>query len=150
MKTLLDPSTDVGTRFRVKQLTPTATARWGSTTAPRVMRHLVESFSVPMSDAPASPAKGGLFSHPAMRRLYLTCVPCPDRKRLVAPELEPADVAGWSDSVQAWYDACSRFVARGRSSGAFAPHPVFGPLPPEEWGRLVYFHTDHHLRQLGV
>jgi hypothetical protein len=29
-------------------------------------------------------------------------------------------------------------------------HPAFGPLPTWEWGRMVYLHVDHHLRQFGV
>jgi len=150
MKTLFDPSTDVGTRFRVKQLKPTARSHWGATNPSRVMRHLVESFSVPMGASPATaPPRPGLLGHPAFRRIYLLCVPCPDRKRLVAPEDEPIDAAAFAASVESWYDACSRFVARGRS-GSFAPHPVFGAISPEEWGRLVYFHTDHHLRQFGL
>jgi len=64
----------------------------------------------------------------------------------------PADVATWPAAVEAWYDACSRFVARARSAGGlpFAPHPQFGPLSTEEWGRLAHFHTDYHLRQFGV
>jgi hypothetical protein len=29
------------------------------------------------------------------------------------------------------------------------PHPLFGNMSREEWGRLVYRHFDHHLRQFG-
>ena len=29
-------------------------------------------------------------------------------------------------------------------------HPFFGPLNTKEWGRFLWLHTDHHLRQFGV
>jgi hypothetical protein len=32
----------------------------------------------------------------------------------------------------------------------WAPHPKFGPLTAQEWGKLGYKHLDHHLRQFGV
>ncbi len=27
------------------------------------------------------------------------------------------------------------------------PHPMFGKLSREQWGRFIYVHLDHHLRQ---
>jgi len=30
-----------------------------------------------------------------------------------------------------------------------APHPYFGPLNTSEWGRVIWKHMDHHLRQFG-
>lgn len=30
------------------------------------------------------------------------------------------------------------------------PHPVFGELTKEQWGKMQYKHLDHHLRQFGV
>ncbi|MFS0881829.1 DUF1569 domain-containing protein [Metabacillus niabensis] len=30
------------------------------------------------------------------------------------------------------------------------PHPFFGKLTPEQWGKGIYKHLDHHLRQFGV
>ncbi|MFO7823615.1 MAG: DUF1569 domain-containing protein, partial [Cyclobacterium sp.] len=31
-----------------------------------------------------------------------------------------------------------------------APHPFFGPLNTQEWGKVVWLHMDHHLRQFGL
>jgi Protein of unknown function (DUF1569) len=33
---------------------------------------------------------------------------------------------------------------------AFAPNPVFGRLSRRGWGRLMWRHLDHHLRQFGL
>lgn len=29
-------------------------------------------------------------------------------------------------------------------------HPMFGDLDKEAWGRLIYIHLNHHLKQFGV
>ncbi len=33
---------------------------------------------------------------------------------------------------------------------SFQASPVFGPLSRHTWGRLMWRHLDHHLRQFGV
>jgi len=30
------------------------------------------------------------------------------------------------------------------------PHPFFGPLSKTDWGRLIWKHLDHHLKQFGT
>lgn len=30
-----------------------------------------------------------------------------------------------------------------------SPHPFFGSLSQKEWGRLIWKHLDHHLKQFG-
>ena len=29
-------------------------------------------------------------------------------------------------------------------------HPAFGPLTKNQWGRLIWLHLDHHLKQFGA
>jgi len=83
MKTLPDTASEVGIRFRIKQLKPQAPARWGKTTAPRVLAHLVDVLAAPLSEAPVA-AKGGLLTSSTLRWLYLQGMPCPDGKSLAA------------------------------------------------------------------
>lgn len=28
-------------------------------------------------------------------------------------------------------------------------HPAFGPLNKQQWGRIIYAHLNHHLKQFG-
>jgi Protein of unknown function (DUF1569) len=37
-----------------------------------------------------------------------------------------------------------------RDRNDWQPHPAFGKLTKDEWGKMQYKHLDHHLRQFGV
>jgi hypothetical protein len=43
-----------------------------------------------------------------------------------------------------------RFVQRGPECVGKTTHTFFGRLNGDEWGRLMYKHLDHHLRQFGA
>ena len=43
-----------------------------------------------------------------------------------------------------------RVVQRGTAKTEGMIHPFFGRLSGEQWGRLIFKHFDHHLRQFGV
>lgn len=154
MKSLLDTTSDVGIRFRVKQLRALNAARWGKTNAPRVLAHMIDVLESPLKDAGANEPSGIKRSLriAALRWAYLQGRPCEVESELAVPqELTPAELEkAWEGLPQAWYTAADRFVARARSASPLPPHPMFGPLANEEWGRIVYLHTDYHLRQLGV
>lgn len=37
-----------------------------------------------------------------------------------------------------------------RDRKKWQPHPAFGELSKEQWGKMQYKHLDHHLKQFGV
>ena len=37
-----------------------------------------------------------------------------------------------------------------RTAAAPKPHPMFGKMTPEEWGKLLQIHLDYHLRQFAA
>jgi Protein of unknown function (DUF1569) len=37
-----------------------------------------------------------------------------------------------------------------RTADAWKPHPMFGKMTPEEWGKLLQIHVDYHLRQFAA
>jgi len=43
-----------------------------------------------------------------------------------------------------------RFVQRGPESAGRFTHAFLGRISGDDWGRLMYKHLDHHLRQFGV
>ena len=150
MPSIFDPRLEAATRNRVARLTPTTPARWGRMNPAQMLCHLVDGFRVPLGETPATPRSTPLRFFP-MRLLFVYALPWPKGKLPTRPEFQQTKPESWDKDRRAWEAALTRFVARGRQPAAeWSPHPSFGPLPTWEWGRLVYLHTDHHLRQFGV
>ena len=42
------------------------------------------------------------------------------------------------------------FQNNGPEKCTIHPHPFFGKLTSEQWGKGIYKHLDHHLKQVGV
>ena len=42
------------------------------------------------------------------------------------------------------------FQQAGPENCSSHPHPFFGKLTPEQWGKGIYKHLDHHLKQFDV
>ncbi len=58
------------------------------------------------------------------------------------------DQDAFSRQREEWVSLLRKFTQK--DIPLFSPHPFFGPLDTEEWGRVLWKHADHHLRQFGV
>jgi hypothetical protein len=47
-------------------------------------------------------------------------------------------------------ETMSRFNQDGLAGATSKPHPFFGKLTPEAWGKGMNKHIDHHFKQFGV
>ena len=56
------------------------------------------------------------------------------------------DEAAFSQEKAGLIDEMERFVLE---AGTKLGHPTFADMTGDEWLRLAYLHTDHHLRQFG-
>lgn len=61
---------------------------------------------------------------------------------------QETDILNFEDQKAQWLDIIPKFTnVQGPLEGE---HPIFGKLNTKEWGRFVWLHMDHHLRQFGV
>ena len=54
----------------------------------------------------------------------------------------------FEEQLKVWVSTISKFSEL--NSSLEGDHPVFGRLNTKEWGRFVWLHMDHHLRQFGI
>ena len=84
-----------------------------------------------------------------LKQLILYVFPFP-KSAPTAPELlARCDAADLQTEVAAFVTLSERIASRPASE-RWPEHPAFGPLSHKGWGRLVWKHTEHHLRQFGV
>jgi hypothetical protein len=117
--------------------------------AAQMVCHLIDAFQIPLGEEPVTVRWTPLRIYP-LRWLLVYVLPWPKGKLPTTPEFQRTQPTAWEADQEVWQAALRRFVERGRNGGPFGPHPAFGVLSGKEWGRLVYLHCDHHLRQFGL
>jgi hypothetical protein len=60
------------------------------------------------------------------------------------------DTEGFEKEKKHLLGLITKFHEGGEEKCTQNPHSFFGKLTPQQWGSLMYKHTDHHLRQFGV
>jgi len=132
---------------RFSKLTPDARPAWGQMNAAQMLAHLADPLKTAMGTKPVA-LKPGAFSNPIVRTLIIFYLPWP-KGAPTAPEFVHAHEEHFGENLAAFRNTFQEFVASGESTTK-DPHPAFGKLSGKAWGRLVYRHLDHHLRQFGL
>jgi hypothetical protein len=149
MKTLFDPAPIEEIQGRMERLRADAPALWGKMSAAQMVCHLIDAFRIPLGEEPVTVRWMPLRIYP-LRWFFVYVLPWPKGKLPTTPEFQRTKPTDWAADQVAWKAALERFVEHGRKGEPFGAHPAFGILSAKEWGRLVYLHCDHHLRQFGV
>jgi Protein of unknown function (DUF1569) len=147
MKTIWDAGSRQQILARFEKLTPDLRPAWGSMTSAQVLAHLADPMKAAMGQKAVVP-KPGAFSNPIVRSLIIYCLPWP-KGAPTAPEFIHAHEEPFEYNLSALRATLEEFVASGESTRR-EPHPAFGQLSGRAWGRLMYRHLNHHLRQFGI
>ena len=132
---------------RLERLTPDATPRWGSFTAPQMVAHLVDWMSMASGELRTA-ARSGVLRYPPFKQLAIYWLPFP-RNVQTAPELlarKPGEWGAERTSVRERVQSFERLYVEP----PWPEHPVFGTMTPRAWCVFAYRHMDHHLRQFGI
>ena len=132
---------------RAARLTPEAAPRFGTMSATKAVRHLIESLEQALGEKPAKPA---FFLFRLAHRLLLGRIlyrPWPSMKPKPGYVAEPVDAAAWAADTARLAELLTRF---SQAPETWPDHPFLGRLSGEQWGVFLHRHTDHHLGQFGV
>lgn len=131
---------------RLRRVRPETSPAWGSLDAPRMLCHVADMMRIALGDLPTK-HKHSFLSRTLVKSLVVNTGLKPPRGKVqTAPEMLTSRPSSWEADLS----ACVELVDRVANGTANAVHPAFGPLSPEEWGRLCWKHLNHHLVQFGV
>jgi len=134
--------------IRVAAIQTGTKPRWGKMNAVRMLRHITAQLEIALGELTCAPIPGP-FANPVVRWIAIDS-PLPWPKGApTAPELINLPTAGVEEEQTRFRNKLAKVAARG-PNGGFSPHPAFGKLSTAQWGRLMWRHVDHHLRQFGV
>lgn len=134
---------------RLEQLTASSQRVWGKMTVSQMLAHCKEAFKVPLSEKPLPKLfpisligpffKKKLFDDTVWKHGLPT-----------APSFIIKDERNFEKEKKELLELVNHFYIAGPSRVGLHPHPVFGKFTPEQWGKAMWKHLDHHLRQFGV
>ena len=136
---------------RLERLNVTARPRWGAFTPTTLVCHLADPVRLALGEKSAPPVRRPI-GRPGIAHLVVWVLPWP-KGAPTAPEFLPGTGMTPPDSFEidkrTLVDLLKRFsaVPPGR---VLADSPVLGHLSRRAWGRLMWRHLDHHLRQFGL
>jgi hypothetical protein len=148
MPTFWDSATRNDICERVGRLTPDTKARWGRFNAAQMVAHLNDAMRMASGELHVPPKKLPIRFFP-LKQIILYVVPFPKgapTAPLLLARCENADLA----AEQAQFREIAERAAAKPPSDNWPDHPAFGTMSYKAWGKLVFKHTEHHLRQFGV
>lgn len=150
VKSLFDPAVSAEVQQRIRALRPDSPRLWGKMTAAQALSHCATGFGMATGEFKPKRALMGYLIGGMVKRSLLEQGKPMIRNAPTMPALvvsDPRELATEQDRLCA---AVQNFQAAGPAACTTHPHAFFGRLTGEEWGKLMYSHTDHHLRQFGA
>lgn len=147
MKSVFEPATYLELNRRIHTLKPTDYALWGKMHVAQMLAHLCVPIEGQLGKV-VHKERGNFFL-----RLFFKPLLYNDRewgKNIpTAKSFVVSDARDFAREqarlLQNVMDAHQRGL-----QGAWSDHPSFGKFTPEQHGKMVYKHIDHHLRQFGA
>jgi hypothetical protein len=149
VKNLLKESVYIETLNRVEKLRPDSARKWGTMSVGQMMLHCVEGFRIPLSEKRYHRKLFFYLIGWYYAPLLYNDQPWKQNMRTgknfiiqKEPDFDQARLKLLS-TIQTFY--------QNRASRVHNKiHPLFGKFSSEQWGRNLWKHLDHHLRQFGV
>ena len=148
MRSILNEGDRVAIEGRLRSLSASSTARWGSMDVTGMLQHLRLSALMCLGELSVPSANKRAFQKFPLKHLIIYVLPFP-KSAPTAPALKPNSAALFEEE-RATLLALLERIGTGPTDGVGPDHPLFGPLTWREWGATTYKHADHHLRQFGA
>jgi hypothetical protein len=139
----------VDIKTRIHQLNIQSQRQWGTMSLPQMLEHCSVQLKKALGIIPE-----GAYEGPSMYRTafghWLLFYAMPWPKSAATPSQmnmlsNGATVADVQDSKRALLG----LLEKVQSQYQFNTHPFFGKMDKKDWGRLIWKHLDHHLKQFG-
>jgi hypothetical protein len=148
MKTIFDPAVRTELMERVNTLTSEAPTLFGHMKAPQGLHHINSAFQMYLGEL-NSPYHGNIFLAAILRLVTFSPIPIPKEKGKTTPPLISEGTYDLEAEKMRFGSLLERVTTQPKMH-EWPIHPIFGKLTVDQYGKLGYKHTDHHLKQFGV
>lgn len=134
---------------RLNNLTVNNERQWGKMTAAQMLTHCKEAYKVPMTSKPLKRNLLGLLIGWMFKKSLYNDVPY-KQNLPTAPNFVVKDERNFDKEKAEMLSIVKAFHERGAAGIGDKVHPMFGRFTAEQWGKSMWKHLDHHLRQFGA
>ena len=133
---------------RLSRLSPGAVRQWGKMTAAQMLAHCAVALEAGTGDKPRRQQLIGKLFAPFVRKSLLGEKPF-SKGSPTDPTFVIKDERDFNREKDRLVGLVEKFCQRGREAAGQQEHSFLGSMSGDEWGRLMYKHIDHHLKQFG-
>ena len=134
---------------RIVGLVPNQQPLWGKMNVAQMITHCSRTLEVATGSKDLPRVFMGWFIGPLFKSSFYNDKPLP-KNSPTAEYFIVKDEKNMMDEKEILIDKVRLFHEGGESNCTTKPHAFFGKLTPEQWGKGMYKHLDHHLKQFGA
>jgi len=147
MKSLFDEEAFSEIKNRLHNFSENSERQWGQMSPGQTAHHLQMPLNVILEKADYGLKPNWLVNLLFKKSMYSDK---PWRKNLpTIKRFKITETKNFSEE-KAKLEALLDELNEQRDRENWQPHPAFGPITKEQWGKMQYKHLDHHFRQYGV
>lgn len=134
---------------RIDKLSPNSKPEWGKMKVAQMLAHCSAFQDIAMGHS--SPARGwlGILIGNFVKPMFYNDKPVARNMSTISTILIE-DEREFEAEKEKLKEKIITFQHNGPEKCTTHPHAFFGTLTPEQWGKGIYKHLDHHLKQFGV
>ncbi|HSZ25088.1 MAG TPA: hypothetical protein VK766_05195 [Cytophagaceae bacterium] len=150
MKNLFDPTVKNEILSRIDKLEANTKAQWGKMNVTQGLRHMSMAFEIASGKLDPTPSK--IPPMPKwLLKFFLINVKPPKEQAETFKELNTVTNGIQPTDFEAERSNLKKMVEDFfNSTHLISENKIAGKFHKNDWGKLNYNHTDHHLRQFGV
>lgn len=149
MNSIFNPADNNVLIDRFKKLSPESQPLWGTMDVSQMLSHVNEPLLVLKGDKVIKFTFLGMLFGGYLKKKYLK-----ERgfgKNLPThTQFKVTDKKQFESELEKLTKTILLIQEKGAAIITKHKHPFFGKMTPDEWGNMMYIHTDHHLKQFGV
>jgi Protein of unknown function (DUF1569) len=137
---------------RINNLTVQSKRRWGKMSVEQMLAHCSDQIRLSLSQK--QPHETPNFFNRNVMKYFGLWLPRIPLRNLKAPiDMNQQYFGTASADIETEKTNLVELLKQVRAlpdDSILQPHPMYGKLNRKQWGRFMYVHLDHHLRQFGV
>lgn len=151
MKNILNSNIRNSIIERIENLNENDKALWGKMSSGDFLCHISDSFRMAMEKKEVK-FLGNPISTSLVKMLVLNGLPLMKEKIETSPELKPrvggTPATNFKNDKEILLELINGFEKNYPADHKIV-HPFFGKMNRTQWGKLMFIHTNYHLKQFG-